>query len=503
MPIRVLISNRGEIAIRVARSVSELGYTPLGVYTSVDKNSLHRRFVIEDSEVSSYLDMDDIIEAAIQLGADAVHPGYGFLSENSEFARRVIAKGLVWIGPRPEVIDRAGDKLGLKEIVLKLGLPTLPYQRVEDPEDVLEFARDYGYPVLLKAAGGGGGIGMRVVRSEREAESKVSESVMEAERAFKDRRIYVEPFIEMGKHIEVQIIGDGDNVVHLYERECSVQFRYQKIVEEAPSPSITPETRRALTDVAVELMKSMRYDNAGTVEFIYDVKTGKFYVMEVNARIQVEHPVTEMITGIDIVKRQIKVAFEGSLDLRQNEVAYRGHAIEARIEAQNPLDLSPSTGYITRYIEPAGPGVRVDSGVTAGSYVPIDYNPLISKVIAYGRDRNEAVSRLLRSLNEYVVEGIQTNIPFVKAIINSPSFRDATYTTTYVEQSLGDLFKQVEKEVATQALATAVVAVVKPEFSKTLKGKLVKEKLPESRVESIKRRAWTYWTLTRSRLRRK
>ncbi|NAZ27227.1 MAG: ATP-grasp domain-containing protein, partial [Thermogladius sp.] len=269
MPMRILIANRGEIAVRIARSIIEMGHTPLGVYTSIDGNSLHRRFVHEDAEVSSYLDIDEIVEAAIHLGADAIHPGYGFLSENSEFARRVINKGLTWIGPSPEAIDRAGDKLGLKETAMKLGLPTLPYTLVRDASDIEEFAREHGYPVILKAAGGGGGIGMRVIHDGSEIESKLELSLMEVGKAFKDTRVYVEPYLDKSKHIEIQVIGDGEKVIHLYERECSIQFRYQKIIDEAPSPSISPEERRDIVNTAVELMKALGYDNAGTVEFIF------------------------------------------------------------------------------------------------------------------------------------------------------------------------------------------------------------------------------------------
>jgi pyruvate carboxylase subunit A len=503
MPMRILIANRGEIAVRIARSIIEMGHTPLGVYTSIDVNSLHRRFVHEDAEVSSYLDIDEIVEAAIHLGADAIHPGYGFLSENSEFARRVINKGLTWIGPSPEAIDRAGDKLGLKETAMKLGIPTLPYTLVRDASDIEEFAREHGYPVILKAAGGGGGIGMRVIHDGSEIESKLELSLMEVGRAFKDTRVYVEPYLDKSKHIEIQVIGDGENVIHLYERECSIQLRYQKIIEEAPSPSISPDERRDIVNTAVELMRALRYDNAGTVEFIFDVKKRRFYLMEVNARIQVEHPVTEMVTGIDIVKMQVEVAFERALGLRQDDISLRGHSIEARIQAVNPLDFSGSPGHITRLIEPSGPGVRVDSGAVAGSYVSIDYNPLISKVIVYGSDRDEALKRLRRALDEYVIEGVQTNIPFIKAVLASEDFKNSTHTTRFVEENMDMLKKKIEEELAAQALATAVVSFVKPDFNKVFRARRVVERSPESRVEEVKRRAWTYWSLARSKLKRR
>ncbi|WP_440059329.1 acetyl-CoA carboxylase biotin carboxylase subunit [Thermogladius sp. 4427co] len=503
MTVKILIANRGEIAVRIARSISEMGFKPLGIYTPVDKNSLHRKFVYEDVEVSSYLSIDEIIEAAIELGADAIHPGYGFLSENSVFARKVIDKGIVWIGPRPEAIERAGDKIGLKETAIKLGLPTLPYQLVKDPSDIIEFARVHGYPVLIKAAGGGGGIGMRIVFNRGEAEEKARLAQEEAERAFGDKRIYVEPYLGHAKHIEVQILGDGERVIHMYERECSIQFRYQKLVEEAPSPSITGSERDEVTRIAVELMKAIGYDNAGTVEFLFDTKNRRFYVMEVNTRLQVEHPVTELVTGVDIVKKQIKIAFEGVLDIGQEDIVLRGHAIEARVMAVNPISLTPVSGYITRYREPSGPGIRVDSGVAEGSYIPADYNPLISKIVAFGSTREEAVSRLLRALNEYVIDGIQTNIYFLKSIIQSPEFIKATYTTEFVSNNMDVLAKKVEQELSIQALATAVASVFQPDFNKLLKGKIIREKPTETRVEAIKRRAWTYWTLTRSRLRRK
>jgi len=290
--MKILIANRGEIAIRIARSVYEMGFIPIGIYTEQDVNSLHRRYMYEDKMVPSYLDINSIIEVAEEMGADAIHPGYGFLSENPVFASRVMSRGIRFIGPSPEIIKLAGDKIKAKEIAREAGVPTLDWIIAEDPKDVLEFGREVGYPLLIKAAGGGGGMGIRIVRDPGEVDRLFEQARREAENAFKDPRLYVEPYIENARHIEVQIIGDGSRVVHLYERDCSIQRRYQKIVEEAPSPILSPEEREAIIGKALDLAEHLKYDNAGTFEMIYDLKTRRFYFMEINARLRVEHPVT-------------------------------------------------------------------------------------------------------------------------------------------------------------------------------------------------------------------
>ncbi|MET1160276.1 MAG: biotin carboxylase N-terminal domain-containing protein [Thermoprotei archaeon] len=506
MTIRILIANRGEIVIRIARSIRELGYTPLGIYTDADKNSLHRQFVDEDYRVSSYLDIDDIIRAAEELGADAIHPGYGFLSENPEFARRVVEKGFIFIGPRPETMVLAGDKVGAKEAACKAGVPTLPWIVAEDPDDVVEFAREHGLPVMLKAAGGGGGMGIRIIKSEDRVEELFRQAQKEAENAFGDSRLYVEPYIERAKHIEVQILGDGDKVIHLYERDCSIQRRHQKIIEEAPAPTLTPGARKALLEDAVKLMESIGYSNAGTVEFIYDVKRGRHYFMEINARLQVEHTVTEMVTGIDIVKEQIRIALEGSLGIKQEDVILRGHAIEARINAENPITLLPSPGVIREYREPSGPGIRVDSGVSRGREVVTEYSPLVSKLIVWGINRSEALQRLRRALSEYVITGIQTNIPLVKAIIEHPVFTSGLHTTRFLEEYWSDIVSRIrEREFIHAIVAVALAYSGGDKARKLVASKAYVEYtngLLDTRIASIKRKAWVYWVTLRRRISR-
>ncbi|ADI31799.1 acetyl-CoA carboxylase biotin carboxylase subunit [Staphylothermus hellenicus] len=508
MTLRILIANRGEIAVRIARSVKELGFIPLGIYTAEDKNSLHRKYMAEDIEVPSYLDIDEIVDAAIELGSDAVHPGYGFLSENPLFSKRIIEKGFIFIGPPPEIMELAGDKVRAKEMAAKAGVPTLPWMVVDDPKEVLEFGKEHGFPVILKAAGGGGGMGIRIVKRKEDVERLFEQARKEAENAFKDQRLYVEPYIENPKHIEVQILGDGDNYVHLYERDCSLQRRHQKIVEEAPSPILNNSLRKTITGDAVKLASFIKYVNAGTVEMLFDMKTKKHYFMEINARLQVEHPVTEMITGIDIVKQQIIIATEGALSLKQRRIRMHGHSIEARINAENPITLMPSPGTIRTYNEPSGPGVRVDSGVTSGSYVSTEYNPLISKLIVWGTNRIEAIRRMKRALNEYIITGIQTNIPLLKAIINHPVFISGTHTTKFLEKHWKDIKENIkEKELLHIAILLALAAkgdsrirsqlVSGSRFAAYMNG------VEHTRVESIKRRAWLYWAMLKGRVSRK
>ncbi len=506
--MKILIANRGEIAIRIARSVRELGYIPLGIYTEQDSNSLHRRYMAEDARVSSYLDIDDIIRAAEKLGADAIHPGYGFLSENPEFARRVISKGFIFIGPPPEVMEIAGDKIGAKEKAREAGVPTLPWIIAEDPDDIREFARENGYPVMIKAAGGGGGMGIRIVRSEEEVDKLYEQARKEAENAFGDPRLYVEPYIERAKHIEVQILGDGEKVVHLYERDCSVQRRHQKIVEEAPAPALGPKVRESLLRDAVELAKHIGYVNAGTVEMIYDMRRRKYYFMEINARLQVEHCVTEMITGIDIVKEQIRIGFGDPISFNQEDIVPRGHSIEVRVNAENPLTLMPSPGVIKVYREPNGPGIRVDSGVSSGSEVSTEYNPLIAKLIVWGFNRSEALRRLERALNEYLIVGVQTNLPLLKAIIKHPVFRKGYHSTRFIDEHWSDLMASIRRR---EMLHTALVLAIAYKSSDKLRSKLISSTsytmytngLTDTRMAAIKRKAWIYWVRLRRGVRRR
>ncbi len=508
MTIRILIANRGEIAIRIARSIKEMGFSPLGIYTRLDKNSLHRRFMVEDAEIGSYLDIDEIIEAAEELGADAIHPGYGFLSENVEFAKRVVERGFIFIGPSPETMALAGDKVKAKKVAFKVGVPTLPWRIAENIDDVREFAEEHGYPLMLKAVGGGGGMGIRIIHNEEELDKLYEQARKEAENAFKDPRLYVEPYLEGPKHIEVQILGDGERAIHLYERDCSVQRRHQKIIEEAPAVILSPEERKKITGDAVKLMKTIKYMGAGTVEMLYDMKRKQHYFMEINARLQVEHPVTEMITGIDIVKQQIIIALEERLRLKQRDVKIMGHAIEARINAENPVTLMPSPGTIKQYIEPSGPGVRVDSGVVAGSTVSSEYNPLIAKLIVMGRDRREAILRLNRALDEYIITGIQTNIPLIKSIIKHPVFLKALHTTNFLDKHMDDIIMSIKKR---EILHAAILVASAYKGGTKLRSRIVSSSryapytdgLEPARLESLKRRAWIYWTLLRTRVRKR
>lgn len=495
MPYRILIANRGEIAVRIARTLIENGYIPVGVYTSEDSNSLHRKFMVEDVEVSSYLEIKEIISAASELGADALHPGYGFLSENPEFAREVIRRGLVFIGPSPQVMALSGDKIASKVYAEKLEVPTLPWNEIKDPEDVLEFARSHGYPLIIKAAGGGGGRGVRVVWSDKEVDSAVKSARAEAERAFKDPRLYVEPYIQKAKHIEVQILGDGDNIVHLYERECSIQRKYQKVIEEAPSPSLTPKEREKLYDYAVTLARGLRYTNAGTVEFVFDIEKREPYFIEINARLQVEHPVTEMITRVDIVKRQVEIALYTVLGLKQNDIKMEGHAIEARIYAENPYTGEPFSGMIKKYLEPGGPGIRIDTGIAEGLYVSDRYDPLILKVIAWGSDRFMSIRRLDRALNELVVEGIYTNVPLLRQLLKTQEFNSATYTTRFFDEVVERAKNKVLEEAKVHSIILATLLEYDDKAAKTYtkREKLIEQVLSSEKVSSLKRHAWYYY----------
>ncbi len=505
MTRRVLIANRGEIAVRVARAVRELGYEPVGIYTAVDKQSLHLRYMVKNVEVSSYLDIDSILEAAEKAGAEAIHPGYGFLSENPEFAERVRNSGIVFIGPSPEAMRLAGDKARAKEAARRAGIPTLPWRLVEKPEHIQEFAEEHGYPLLLKAVGGGGGMGIRVIGSGDDVEELFEQARKEAENAFKDKRLYVEPYLVNPKHIEVQILSDGSSVVHLYERDCSVQRRHQKIIEEAPAPILGKKEREEITRDAVRLMEEIGYTSAGTVEMLYDPVRRRHYFMEINARLQVEHPVTEMITGVDIVKEQINIAFDGEMSISQRDIGIHGHAIEARIYAENPITMMPSPGRVMAYREPGGPGIRVDSGIDRGVLVPGQYNPLVSKVIAWGNTRPEALRRLERALSEYIITGIATNIPLLRAIIMHKEFRSGVHTTGFLKERHGDIMASMEEFLRIHIVAIATVTYKAGDSLRKAIMTTYQYSMSDGmdrRIQSLKRRAWFYWSMLRSRTQR-
>ncbi len=438
---RVLIANRGEIAVRVARTLREMGIQSVAVYSEADARALH--VLVADTALpigppestESYLHMDRLLEAARRAGVQAIHPGYGFLSENAEFARRVQEAGLVFIGPSPEAMEVTGDKLQARRRAQRAGVPVIPgtTEALSDALEALAAARRIGFPVLLKAALGGGGKGMRVVRTEEEFVSLFNLAFQEAQAAFGDGRLYVEKLIENPRHVEIQILADHHgNAVYIGERECSVQRRHQKVLEETPSPVVDERLRRDMGEAAVALALETGYTNAGTVEFLVDSR-GKFYFLEVNARLQVEHPITELRFGLDLVEWQLRVAMGERLPFRQQDLKGRGHAIEARIYAEDPFhDHMPSPGTIRYLAEPGGPGIRLDSGIYQGFEVPIYYDPILSKLVAWGETREQALRRLRRALQEYLILGLQTNIPLHLGILQDPRFQSGEYDTGFL-----------------------------------------------------------------------
>jgi len=424
---KILIANRGEIAVRIIRACRELGITSAAIYSNADKTSEHTKLADESyclgSSVSSesYLNKEKIIELVKKIGADAVHPGYGFFSENADFISALEKEKITFIGPSSKSVKMMGNKTAARKLMADNKVPIVPgtTKAISSVKKGLQIAEEIGYPVLLKAAAGGGGKGMRKITSQDEFESALETTKRESLKAFASDEIYLEKFIEKPKHIEVQILGDKKgNYVHLFERECSIQRRHQKIIEESPSSFVDEETRKKITKAAINTAKACGYYNAGTVEFLMDEKKN-FYFLEMNTRLQVEHPVTEMITGIDLVKEQISIAQGNPLSFDQREISRRGHSLECRIYAEDPNNnFLPSTGKIFHYKEPAGPGVRVDSGFGSGSEITMYYDPLISKLVCWGSDRNTAIKLVKRALSEYQIAGVINNIPFLSLIIN-------------------------------------------------------------------------------------
>ena len=442
---KILIANRGEIALRIIRTCKELGIKTVAVYSEADRYSLHVRFADEavcigpGPSKESYLNIPRIIAAAEITNAEAIHPGYGFLAENAMFAEICESSGIKFIGPTPDAIEAMGDKALAKETMRKAGVPVIPGSDgvVETLEQAREIANEIGYPIMLKAAAGGGGKGMRMVKNDEELENAWQTARAEAEAAFGNPAVYIEKFIEKPRHIEIQILADEHgNVIHLGERDCSIQRRHQKLIEESPSPIVTPELREAMGQAAVKGAKSVKYRNAGTIEFLVD-KDGNFYFMEMNTRIQVEHPVTEMVYGIDIVREQIRIASGEKLGIKQKQIKPNGHAIECRINAEDPFNgFRPSPGKITALHFPGGFGVRVDSHIYQEYVVPPYYDSMIAKLIVHAKNRDEAIARMLRALDEFVIEGVHTTIPFHIKILNSPQFRSGVdYDTKYIDTS--------------------------------------------------------------------
>lgn len=438
---KVLIANRGEIAVRIIRACREMGLQTVAVYSKADKKALHVSMADEAicigpaQSLKSYLNMTNILSAADITNADAIHPGFGFLSENSEFADICIKKGIKFIGPTSSMIKNMGNKALAKSTMIKAGVPVVPGSDgvVGNALEGLEISKKMGFPVLVKASAGGGGKGMRIVKNEMEFEENFKAASNEAKAAFGDGSVYIEKFIQNPRHIEFQILGDEHgNIVHLGERDCSIQRRNQKILEEAPSPFMTDELRAKMAEAALKAAQAVNYVNAGTIEFIVD-STGEFYFIEMNTRIQVEHPVTEFITSIDIVKEQLNIAMGNSLSFSQKEVVIRGHAIECRINAENPdFDFRPSPGTIKRYLVPGGFGVRVDSAVFQGYEIPQYYDSMIGKLIVWDKDRASAIAKMRRALKEYVIEGIDTNIKYHQEILKNKKFIDGDVDTGFI-----------------------------------------------------------------------
>jgi len=450
---KILIANRGEIALRIQRACRELGIRTVVVHSEADTEAKYVKLADESvcigppAASQSYLNIPAIISAAEVTDAEAIHPGYGFLSENADFADKVEKSGFVFIGPYPENIRLMGDKVSAKAAMIKAGVPCVAGSEgalPDTPADIVKIARKVGYPVIIKASGGGGGRGMRVVHTEAALLNAVSLTRQEAQSAFSNPMVYMEKFLENPRHIEIQILADEHkNVVFLGERDCSMQRRHQKVIEEAPAPDLSTRVRDRIGERCVEACKKIGYRGAGTFEFLYE--NGEFFFIEMNTRVQVEHPVTEMITGIDIVQAQIRIAAGEKLAFRQRDIQFRGHALECRINAEDPYKFTPSPGKITSYHPPGGPGIRVDSHVYQGYTVPPNYDSMIGKVISYGATREQAIRRMRIALSEMVVEGIQTNIPLHQDLLNDKGFVKGGPSIHYLEQKLAQESKKVVK----------------------------------------------------------
>jgi len=463
---KVLVANRGEIAVRILRACEERGLRTVAIYSDADRTALHVRYAGEAYRIGppppreSYLNIPAIIEVAKKSGADAVHPGYGFLSENADFAEAVIAAGLAWVGPPPAAIRAMGNKVAARRTMMAAGVPVVPGTEVGlSDAEAIAAAAEIGYPVMVKAAAGGGGKGMRLVSEPAELPRALAAARREALAAFGDDTIYLEKLIPKARHIEIQILADHyGNCIHLGERECSIQRRHQKLIEEAPSVAVTPELRAQMGQVAVRAALAVGYTNAGTVEFLLD-RTGQFYFLEMNTRLQVEHPVTEMVTGIDIVKEQLTIASGRKLRWRQQDIQLKGHAIECRISSEDPYNnFLPTAGRITSLTEPTGPGVRLESGIYAGFEVSLFYDPLLAKLVVWGESRAEAILRMRRALEEYRIGGIHTTIPFHQQVMDNTRFQGGQYDISFVEGPEG--FRMAVEPSRELARVAAIAAVL-------------------------------------------
>lgn len=449
---KVLIANRGEIALRIYRACREMGIKTVAVHSTTDADAMHVRMADEAVCIGpapakdSYLNKAAIITAALVTGADAIHPGYGFLSENADFAEMVQEHGLTWIGPSPEMMRLMGDKITAKRTAIETGLPVVPGSdgAVDTVEDALEASEKMGYPVLIKATAGGGGKGMRIARSAEELPDAYMQARAEAKASFTSDQVYIEKYLENPRHIEMQILADNyGNVVHLGERDCSLQRNNQKVLEETPSPALNAEQRKKIGEIVSNAMRKMGYSNVGTIEFLYE--NGKFYFIEMNTRLQVEHPITEMVTGIDLVREQIRVAGGAHLNYTQDDVHFTGHAMECRINAEDPFTFIPCPGKIEQWHAPGGLWTRVDSGMYTGYTVPPYYDSMIAKLIVFGKTRNGCLMRLHRAIDEFVIEGVNTTLPLHDAIISSQDFIDGNYNIHWLEKFLKKLKSETQK----------------------------------------------------------
>lgn len=465
---KILIANRGEIAIRVIKTARKMGIKTVAVYSTVDRNAPHVRLADEAVHIGespsnqSYLKGDKIIEVAKQLGVDAIHPGYGFLSENAEFSALTEKNNIIFIGPRSKAIKIMGSKLAAKETVKAYNIPMVPGidQAITDIKLAKTIAQKIGFPILIKASAGGGGKGMRIVEKESDLESQMERAISEATSAFGDGSVFIEKYVSSPRHIEIQIMADSHgNVLHFFERECSIQRRHQKVIEEAPSTVLTPELRAKMGEAAIKVAKSCDYLGAGTVEFLLDENLN-FYFLEMNTRLQVEHPVSELIADVDLVELQIKIARGEKLELKQEDLKIKGHALELRVYAEDPLnDFLPSVGYLSAYKIPTGKGIRVDNGFEANMDIPIYYDPMLAKLITYGKTREEAIQLMLKAINNYEVEGVETTLDFGKYVFNHDAFQSGNFDTHFVKKHYNP--EALKTDTTNKAKLAAIIAVKK------------------------------------------
>lgn len=491
---KVLIANRGEIAVRVIRACRDLGIKSVAVYSEADRNSLHVQLadfaycVGPAPSSESYLNQKRIIDLAIASGAEAIHPGYGFLSENSKFAKECEKAGIVFIGPGPAALQLVGDKLTSRKTMKDNGVPVVPGtdEMITSLADAKKFAAKFGYPILVKASAGGGGKGMRLVENEKSLESAIEGAKREADKAFGNSDVYLEKYLEESHHIEFQVFGDSHgNIIHMYERECSMQRRHQKVLEEAPSPIMTEALRSRMGEVAVRAAKAVKYTNAGTIEFLVD-KHRNFYFLEMNTRLQVEHPITELVTDIDLVKLQLAVACGEAIPFSQNEIKLVGHAIECRIYAEDPEnDFLPSPGLIKEFILPSGPGIRNDEAAYSGYEVPIYYDPMIAKLACWGRSRMAAIGTIQRALNEYTILGIKSSLPFHRALVRHPKFLKGDYTTNFLNEVLSELSNEFKTGITETDFEEALLVATGIE---AFRRESIARERPQGRVSA--RRVW-------------